>query len=147
MNTVKLVSISTPKLEKDGQPRADGKANRLYYTATFSNPANPFNKTVSRTFWQQHNSDGTIAEWKGADPKDVRLFIGKEIPGKIVAANVKEYDVVDKLTGDTRTASTFTTVVLDGELAETVFKASGREIVKAAAMTVVEQQEAENPAF
>lgn len=134
MTNLKLVSITEPKAEK---ARVDEKVSRMYYTATFSNPLNPFGKTVSRTFWQQHNADGTQATWKGADPVQVRPFVGKLIPGQIVAANVEPYEI-DGSTG--RTATTFTSVVLDGEIAEQVFKASGKVIVKAANLAIAEQQ-------
>lgn len=144
MNTVKLNVISEVKTEKE---RSDAKVSRKYYTATFSNPANPFGKTISRTFWQQHNADGTKAEWKGADPVQVRAFIGKTIPGNIVAANVEPYDIIG-LSGEARTATTYTTVVLDGELAETVFKSSGKVMLQAAPMTIGAQPVAEtNSAF
>lgn len=143
MNTVKLNAISEVKTEKE---RSDAKVSRMYYTATFSNPANPFGKTVSRTFWQQHNADGSDASWKGGDPVQVRAFVGKTIPGSIVAANVEPYDIIG-LGGEVRTATTYTTVVLDGELPESVFKSSGKTMLQAAAMTIAEKQEAENIAF
>ena len=141
MTNLKLVSITEPKTEK---PRVDEKVSRMYYTAIFSNPANPFSKTVSRTFWQQHNADGTKAAWKGADPVQVRPFVDKLIPGQIVAANVEPYEI-DGSTG--RIATTFTSVVLDGEIAEQVFKASGKIIVKAANLAIAEQQLIEETPF
>lgn len=135
MSTLKLVSISEVKTEK---PRIDEKVSREYYTAEFNNPANPFGKSVKRTFWQQHNADGTIAEWRGANPKDVAKFIGKEIPGRIVAGTVEPYAIVNPLTGEEREATTYTAVVLNGETPEAVFKASGK-ILLVAAETVAQE--------
>jgi len=129
MNTVKLSSVTEVKQEK---VRADQKVSRSYFTATFTNPSNPFAKAVSRVFWQQHNADGTKAEWKGADPKDVKAFIGKEIPGYVAARQVESYDIVG-FDGTVRQATAYTTVVLDGEVESSVFKQSGKTIVETVA--------------
>ena len=126
MSTLKLVSISEVKTEKE---RIDEKKSRQYYIATFRNPANPFSKTVSRTFWQQHNADGTETSWKVGNPNEVKQFIGKEIPGKIVSSKVEAYDITDSL-GNIREANTYTAVVLDGETVESVFKAAGKNIIQ-----------------
>lgn len=128
MSHLKLISISPVKTEKE---RKDGKVSRQYYTASFTNPNNPFSKVVSRTFWQQHNADGTEATWKTANPELVKSFIGKLIPGSIVSSKVEEYDIVNENTGEVRTASTYTAVVLEGETAQSVFKASGKVMVEA----------------
>jgi hypothetical protein len=127
MSHLQLVSISEVKTEKS---RIDNKVSRQYYTATFANPANPFGKTVSRTFWQQHNIEGTEATWKTANPSLVKSFIGKLIPGTIVSSKVEEYDIVNQGTGEVRTASTYTAVVLEGETAYSVFKAAGKIMVE-----------------
>lgn len=131
MSTLKLVSVSEVKTEKEGSSRSDGKVNRQYYTAEFNNPANPFGKSVRRTFWQQHNADGTLAEWRGANPKDVSKFIGKEIPGRIVSGTTEAYEIIS-YGGEVREATTYTAVVLDGETPEAVFKASGKILLVAA---------------
>lgn len=127
MSHLKLISISPVKTEK---ARKDEKVSRQYYTAAFTNPANPFGKVVSRTFWQQHNADGTEATWKTGNPALVKDFVGKLIPGSIVSSKVEEYDITDSL-GNTRAASTYTAVVLEGETAQSVFKASGKVMVEA----------------
>ena len=127
MNNLQLVSISPVKTEKS---RIDNKVSRQYYTASFANPANPFGKVVSRTFWQQHNADGTEATWKTANPELVKTFVGKLIPGQIVSSVVEEYDITDSL-GNIRAASTYTAVVLEGENAQSVFKAAGKIMVEA----------------
>lgn len=132
MTTVKLLTISDIRTEK---VRSDEKVSRQYYVATFGNPANPFSKAVSRVFWQQHNADGTSAEWKGANPKDVKQFIGKEIPGYIAARQVEAYDI-DSPSG-VREANTYTTVVLDGEIESSVFKASGKVLLEVANVTAM----------
>ena len=126
---LQLVSISEVKTEKE---RVDGKVSRQYYTATFINPENPFSKAVSRVFWQQHNVEGTEATWKTANPDLVKKFVGKLIPGRIVSSVVEEYDIVNAGTGEVRTATTYTAVVLEGETAQAVFKAAGKTIVEAA---------------
>lgn len=128
MSHLKLVSISEVKTEKG---RIDGKVSRQYYTAMFSNPSNPFAKTVSRTFWQQHNADGTSAEWRGANPSEVKTFIGKLIPGQIVSSQVEAYDITGN-DGAIREANSYTTVVLDGENVVSVFKAAGKTMFQAA---------------
>lgn len=140
MSNLKLNAISPVKTEKEGSVRTDGKINRQYYTATFSNPANPFGKTVSRTFWQQHSADGTTAEWKGGDPVQVRAFLGKLIPGSIVAKTVEPYEIIG-LGGEVRYATTYTAVVLDGETVESVFKAQGKVIVTEAIAEMVTEEE------
>ena len=128
MNNLLLVSVAPVKTETSN--RKDGKVSRQYYVASFANPANPFGKTVSRTFWQQHNADGTEATWKTANPELVKTFIGKLIPGQIVSSKVEEYDIVNQGTGEIRTASTYTAVVLEGETAQSVFKAAGKVMVE-----------------
>lgn len=133
MSTLKLVAVSESKTEK---VRTDGKVSREYYTAEFNNPANPFGKSVRRTFWQQHNNDGTVAEWRGANPKDVSRFIGKEIPGRIVSGTTEAYEIIS-YGGEVREATTYTAVVLDGETPEAVFKASGKILLVAANPMVV----------
>lgn len=138
MSQLKLVAISQIKTEKD---RSDSKISRQYYTAEFSNPANPFGKTVKRTFWQQHSTDGLSAEWRGGNPSEVKAFIGKLLPGKIVSSQVEAYDIADSL-GNIREANTFTTVVLDGENNQSVFKSAGKTIVEVAETIVSEAKEA-----
>lgn len=129
MSHLKLISISPVKTETAN--RKDGKVSRQYYTAKFANPNNPFGAAKSRTFWQQHNADGTEATWKAADPALVKDFVGKLIPGSIVSSKVEEYDIVNENTGEVRKASTYTAVVLEGETAQSVFKASGKVMVEA----------------
>ena len=128
MSHLKLVSISEVKTENRVK---DDKVNRQYYTATFSNPSNPFAKTSTRTFFQQHNNDGTSAEWRGANPSEVRAFIGKLIPGQIVCCQVKPYDIVGS-DGAIREANSYTTVVLEGENVASVFKSLGKTVLEAA---------------
>src|SRR5688572_3434199 len=128
MSTLKLISISDVKTEK---VRIDNKVSRQYYTAKFQNPANPFAKAVSRTFWQQHNADGTKAVWNGADPTVTKSFINKEIPASIVSRTVEPYEI-EGADGTPREATTYTAVVMDGETPEAVFKANGKTIVEAA---------------
>lgn len=121
MKTVKLESLSEVKTAKD---------NRQYYTAEFSNPANPFGRTVSRNFWQQKNAAGEPV-WRGADPAKVKAFVGKTIPGSICAEKVEEYTI--EITGqEPRPASTYTTVVLDGELKAAVFANLGHKLAEEA---------------
>jgi hypothetical protein len=131
MSHLKLVSISEVKTEKE---RVDGKVSRQYYSAMFSNPSNPFSRTVSRVFWQQHNNDGTSAEWRGANPAEVRLFIGKLIPGQIVSSQVEAYDITGS-DGAIREANSYTTVVFEGENPVAVFKAAGKVMLQAAEIT------------
>lgn len=128
MSHLKLVQISEVKTEKE---RVDGKVSRQYYTASFSNPSNPFLKTVSRVFWQQHNADGTSAEWRGANPSETRAMLGKLIPGQIVAAQVEAYDITGS-DGAIREANSYTTVVFEGENPVAVFKAAGKNLLQAA---------------
>lgn len=117
---VRLKSITEPKVAKD---------NRSYYTATFQDPANPFAKTVSRNFWQQNNAAGEPV-WKGANPAEVKPFIGKTIPGFISTKKVEDYEIA-AANGDIRTATTYTTVILGSELEEVVFKSLGHPLLVA----------------
>ena len=120
MKTVKLVSISEVKTEKQ---RTDGKISRKYYTAYFADAHNPFAKQVQRNIFQSHSTDGTVATWKSGDPMLVKSFVGKEIPGQFVNSTVETYKI------DDRDVSTFTTVVLEGENVNTIFKQNGHPIV------------------
>lgn len=121
MNTLRLKAITEPKVAKD---------NRQYYTATFQDPANPFAKEVARNFWQQFNGAGEPV-WKGANPAEVKPFLGKVIPGKIVTAVVEPYSITGT-NGVERTANTYTTVVLGSELEMVVFKSLGHPIAEEA---------------
>ena len=127
---LKLVSISEVKTEK---VRTDGKASRQYYSAVFSDPNNPFAKTVQRNFFQQHNADGTEGIWKGGNPSEVKQFIGKTIPGEIVSETVEAYQI------DGRSVGTYSTVVLSGENKATVFKSCGHVIAIAQTSVVAEK--------
>lgn len=117
---VMLMSITEPKVAKD---------NRSYYTAEFRDPSNPFAKTVKRNFWQQLNAAGE-SEWRGANPKDVKPFLGKNIPGYIATRAVEPYSIprADK---EDYEASTYTTVILGHEMPEVVFKSLGHPLASA----------------
>lgn len=121
MKTVKLVSISEVKTEKQ---RIDGKVSRKYYTAYFADAQNPFAKQVQRNIFQSHSTDGIVATWKSGDPALVKSFVGKEIPGEFVNSVVEPYKI------DGREVNSFTTVVLAGENVKTIFKQSGHTIVE-----------------
>ena len=127
-NSLTLVSISEVKTEKE---RVDNKKSREYYTAEFRDINNPFAPTVKRNFFQAHDESGQVTMWKGADPKSVASFIGKQIPGQIVKATVLPYKIGD------RTVDSYTTAVLAHETAERVFKAAGHEVVDATTGEVV----------
>lgn len=119
-NSLTLVSISEVKTEKE---RVDSKKSRDYYTAEFRDVSNPFAPTVKRNFFQAHDESGANTMWKGADPKSVAGFIGKQIPGQIVRATVLPYQIGD------RTVDSYTTAILSHENVERVFKAAGHELV------------------
>lgn len=130
MKTVKVISMSEVKSENR---TADKKVNRQYYVTEFADPANPFAKTVRRTFWQQHNADGTSAEWKGANPSITKSFLNKEIPGSFVNAKVETYDVLladgtqqKRKDGSKVTADNVTVVLFEGENLATIVKSVGK---------------------
>lgn len=131
---LRLISLTEPREAKDG---------RSFYGASFQDPTNPFAKTVTRNFWQQKNSEG-VAVWKGADPTQVKPFVGKLLPGYIKTAKVTPYEVTGG-DGEIRTANIYTTVVLGAELEEQVFKALNHpllsETVAEVAETVAEELE------
>ncbi len=113
--TVKLVSISEVKTEKD---RTDSKPSRKYYTAYFADTMNPFAKQIQRNFFQDHTGEvgKEIAVWKSGDPAIVKTFIGKEIPGEFLNVTVTPYTINDRL------VTSFSTVVLANEKLATVLK-------------------------
>lgn len=121
MKTVKLISISEVKTEKQ---RTDGKSSRQYYTAYFADVMNPFAKQIQRNIFQSHSADGKTANWRAGNPELVKNFIGKEIPGQFVNSKVEPYQI------DGRTVTTYTTVVLEGENVDSIFKQSGHPIAK-----------------
>lgn len=124
------------KLESVGEVK-EARDTRKYYTANFSNPLNPFGKTVSRNFWQQKNAAGEPV-WRGADPAQVKPFIGRTIPGTFENRNVVPYSI--QIAGQPdRTANTYPTVVLDGENIESVYKSVGHPLAEE--NTVVTQPE------
>lgn len=130
MKTLRLVSVTEPREAKDG---------RSFYSAVFQDPSNPFAKTVTRNFWQQKNANGE-AVWRGADPAQVKPFIGKTLPGYISTKKVADYEVTTSQ-GEVRTANTYTTVILGSELEEQVFKSLNHPLASAEAAVVVAQEE------
>lgn len=147
-SNLKIVSAGELKTENR---QADNKPNRQYYTVEFGNADNPFLRTRSLNFWQQHinrkNAAGeleTVCEWRGADPKTIKTMVGKTVRGAIVEGNVEPYtlNVTKGGVEEERTITTFTTVVFEGELPESVFKRQGHPLASVEP-TVVAQQAAE----
>lgn len=130
--SVRLKGISEVREAKDG---------RQFYLATFQDPSNPFGKTVTRTFWQQKDSAGQPV-WKGANPEEVKPFVGKLIPGYIKTAKVEAYEVTGS-NGAVNMATTYTTVILGAELDEQVFKSLNHPLATTAAVEAPVAQEAE----
>lgn len=124
---LKLVSMTEPRLEKGGQEREDGKKNRLFYTAVFADSRNPFIPTRKRNFFQDYTDwdKGDETVWKAGDPAIVSTFLGKPIPGTIKCYDVKDYTIP----GSDRVLSTYTTVVLEGESAESVLRQNSKELI------------------
>lgn len=122
---VKLNSVGAVNTAKDG---------RAYYSAEFSNPLNPFAKTVKRNFWQQFQTDAEGNKtpiWRGADPATVKPFVGKTIPGFFANEKVEQYNI--SIPGqEDRTANTYPTVVLDGENMASVYKSVGHPLAEEA---------------
>lgn len=133
MKTIKLVAVTEVKAENR---TADKKVNRLFYSAEFADPANPFAKTIKRVFWQSHNTMGDKATWTGANPNEVINFIGKEIPGTILNVKVKKYPVTlaDGITqqkdksGNVVYADNVSCVLFEGENLAKVVSALGKEL-------------------
>ena len=123
---LKLVSMTEPKLEKAGQPREDGKKNRLYYTAIFMDAENPFAQKRSRTVFQDYTDweKGDEVVWKSGDPAIVSKFLGKNIPGEIKCFDVEGYNIP----GSDRVFDKYTTVVLKGENEESVLRQGGHTV-------------------
>lgn len=129
--TMVLASMTEVKIEK---VRTDGKVSRKYYTARFTDPSNPFAPAVSRNIWQQHNNDGTSADWKVGNPDLVRTFLQKEIPGKVVSAEVTPYFIPSEngksehegIKGNW--VNRYSVPVFANESVETVFKQLGHEL-------------------
>ena len=128
-NQLNLDKVSAVKTEKE---RKDGKVSRKYYTAYFSDAANPFGKVAQRNFFQVHNADGTEASWKTADPEKTASFIGRTIPGEIVTRKVAPYELNGKM------VNSYTTIVLKGETVESVFKQQNHSLVSESAPIVAE---------
>lgn len=131
-NVLILVAMSAIASEK---VRKDGKVSRQFYTAEFSDPSNPFAKTVKRNFFQDHSADGKTAAWRGGNPETVKKFLNKEIPGSIVSKSVETYKV-NEGQEDEREAKSFTTVILGNENEKSVFNTLGHPIVDATVVAV-----------
>lgn len=110
-SVIRLTALGEVKVAKD---------ERSYYSATFQDPLNPFAKTVTRNFWQQKNQAGEPV-WKGADPAQVKPFVGKTIPGYIASRTVEPYAITGS-DGVERTATIYTTVVFNTEVESAVFR-------------------------
>lgn len=111
---LKLIGISAPVAAKDG---------RLYYTAEFGDPENPFAQSRKRNFFQQFNSTNPeIKEWRGADPSVVKQWIGKQIPGYIANKEVEPYIVPGRPGQPDRTVNFYTTIILGHEQEAVVFR-------------------------
>ena len=121
MKTVTLISIGTIKTEKE---RKDAKVSRKFYTAYFMDSTNPFAKPQQRNIFQLHvGEEGKEVAWKGGDPAIVSQFVGKQIPGEIVAnISVKPYELNGKM------VTTTSCVLLDGEKLETILKQANHEL-------------------
>lgn len=130
-----IVSVGEPRLENDGEVRADGKPARLFYTVEFGSKKNPLLRTRTRNFFQQHvNVGGDIqCVWRGANPAIIiSKLVGKTVPGKILELDVEPYEleVQTKNGPEMRTIKTYTCVVMDGEMPNTVFKQNGHILLE-----------------
>lgn len=136
MNTVKLESISEVKADKNGV--------RLGYTATFSDPKNPFSPHRSRYFSQTYTDDTkTAAIWKAGDPAIIKDFLKKEIPGTIANFETEDY----LIEGTDRMANTYSCVVLGHENAKAVLKAAGKVMKGSEAKAEVAEPAKDEAAF
>jgi len=128
MKHLKLIAKSETKVAKDG---------REYYTAEFSDPANPFLPSRTRTFSQSLDTDKNPV-WKGANPAVVQGFIGKNIPAYIKTFDVSEYAIE----GSDRMATTYTCVILEGESEARVLRQMGKSL--ASSNVAIEAEEPAN---
>jgi hypothetical protein len=115
-NSVILKSITECKTAKDG---------RLYFTAEFKSGSNPFLPSVRRMFSQTKDSNGAWY-WKAANPDDIKVFIGKALPGEIITKKVVPYTIEDSdPTKPAREVDNYTTVIFAGEEASKVLRSMG----------------------
>ena len=112
MNKLKLISMTDVQSAKD---------SREFYGVEFQSIDNPFAPTCKRNFWQ-----ASVGVWKGANPDVIKPMLGKTIDGYIVTKQVVPYMIGDK------EVSTYTAVILAGELESKVFKALGHELADTA---------------
>ena len=120
MKKLILTGISAVKTEK---ARKDGKAQRQYFTAYFANPENPLSDLAQRNFFQAHSADGKVAFWKnGMTPELISSFVGKQLSGEIVRAEVEGYMIGD------RQATSYTCVVLQNELLASIVGQAGHTL-------------------
>ena len=108
MNKLLLVSMSEVREAKD---------KREFYGVEFQSIDNPFAPTCKRNFWQS-----AVGVWKGANPEVIKPMIGKSVEGYITTKQVEPYEI------DGKTVSTYTAVILQGELESSVFKALGHPL-------------------
>jgi hypothetical protein len=144
-NLILLTAISAPRAEK---ARTDGKASRQFITVTAAEALqdaqgnyypNPFT-AASRNVWQKHSADGKSAAWGSTSPEALGMLKSNNnaIPGEIVSKKVKQFPVIDAVTGKQRTtkegklvfADSYTTVLFGNEDVVRVFKAANHEIVE-----------------
>ena len=136
-NLIQLTEISPVSTAKDG---------RNYYTAKAVNVVggvvSPFSKVGSRTIFQQFTQksdpaldrNDTEPRWIFGDPNQVKAFVGfgkPFLPGKVTTETVEAYDI------NGNQATSYTTIVFDGEIKTTVFKNMGHPLAVDAVATVV----------
>lgn len=140
---VLITGVTAPIAEK---ARKDGKASRLFVTATFTEALqrkdgsfypNPFTST-KRNIWQRHAADGKSAAWGATSPDALKELMNASnpIPGEIVSRKVAQFPVLGAdgkqnktLKGELVFGSSYTTVVLGNEDIKKVFSQAGHEIV------------------
>jgi len=122
-------------LIKEMSPVSVAKDGRNYYTVKAVNVINgvasPFSKTGSRTIFQQFTAksdpalerNDTDPKWIFGNPDHVKPFVNKLfLPGKVTTLEVEAYDI------NGNQATTYTSIVFDGEVATTVFKNMGHPV-------------------
>lgn len=98
------------------------KDGALYCGVTLEDRSNPMKYVLRHVnYRQQKNSVGEWV-WKGATPKNFAAMQGSKIKGQVFTEQVEPYDV------NGREVSSYTTIVLQGENKETVFRNAGHPI-------------------
>lgn len=129
-NNPSTAVIETPSTV--GIEGLNGKINvtsdgRQFYLIEFTDPMNPFQKSIVYTAAQNSGGPGGQAQWRIADPETIGHLKGQMVPGAIITKQVPAYEI-QRSDGSTYTANTATVVVLGNESIRAAFAKENHQL-------------------